>query len=84
MHSFWPDALFAPLDDPLFTQPAQAYYWLDSGDGTGAALSVFEDQAGADAALDLAAKFLREYLAALVGKPEIIRGEVKVYANCGL
>jgi hypothetical protein len=61
-----------------------AYYWLDTGDGTGAALSVFEDQAGADAALNLAADFLREYLASLVGKPDIIRGEVKVYANCGL
>jgi hypothetical protein len=61
-----------------------AYYWLDTGGGTGASLCVFEDRAGADAALDLAANFLREYLAALVGQPEIIRGEVKVYANCGL
>jgi hypothetical protein len=61
-----------------------AYYWLDIGDGSGASFSVFEDQAGANAALDLAAYFVDQQPAALVGKPDIIKGEVKVYANCGL
>lgn len=61
-----------------------AYYWLDGGDGSGASLSVFEDQAGIHAALDLAARFIQEQRVALVGKPEIIKGRVAVHANCGL
>jgi hypothetical protein len=61
-----------------------AYYWLDTGDGSGASLCVFEDQASADAALDLAAGIIFEHLAALAGMPDVIRGEVKVYANCGI
>ena len=61
-----------------------AYYWLDGGNGTGAALCVFENRASADAALDLAAGFIFEHLAALAGMPEVIGGEVMVYANCGL
>src|SRR5215510_13935913 len=61
-----------------------AYYWLDTGAGTGASLCVFEDRASADAALDLAAGFIFEHLAALAGMPDVIRGEVGVYANCGL
>jgi len=61
-----------------------AYYWLDSGDGSGASLSVFEDQAGANAALDLATSFVHEQPVGLISKPDIIKGEVTVYANCGL
>ena len=73
---------FVPLlrQSPCFV----AYYWLDTGDGTGASIFVFEDQASAASALELAANFLREYLASLVGKPDVIGGPVKVYANCGL
>jgi hypothetical protein len=61
-----------------------AYYWLASGAGSGTSLSVFEDQAAADAALELVAGVVPEQLVALAGKPGVIQGDVKVYANCGL
>ena len=61
-----------------------AYYWLGTGAGTGASLCVFENQASANATLDLIADFVHEHLAALAGDPSVIRGEVNVYANCGL
>lgn len=61
-----------------------AYYWLDSGDGSATSLCVFEDQTGAHAALDLAANFIRRQSLALVDHPNVIQGEVAVYANCGL
>src|SRR4051812_1862070 len=61
-----------------------ACYWLDSGAGAGAALSVFEDQASAAAALALAAKHDPAQLAALVGMREMLTGTVTVYANAGL
>jgi hypothetical protein len=61
-----------------------AYYWLDSGAGVGAALSVFEDQAGAKAALALAADCGPAHLAALVGPLDILTGMITAYANAGL
>jgi hypothetical protein len=61
-----------------------AYYWLASGAGRGTSVSVFEDQAAADAALELVADVAHEQLVALAGRPDAIQGEVKVYANCGL
>ena len=61
-----------------------AYYWLDTGAGTGTSLCVFEDQASAEAALDLAAGFIFEDLATLADMPAVMAGEVRVYANCGL
>jgi hypothetical protein len=61
-----------------------AYYWLDSGDGTGAGLSVFEDQEGAEAFLERTADFVREHLAARVGQPHVIKGEITAHAHCGL
>jgi hypothetical protein len=61
-----------------------AYYWLDSGAGTGASLCVFEDRASAAAALGLVADRGSADLAALVGPPEVLTGAVTVYANSGL
>jgi hypothetical protein len=61
-----------------------AYYWLSTGAGAGASLCVFENQASANAALDLTANFVPEHLAVLAGDPNVIRGEFKVYAHCGL
>jgi hypothetical protein len=61
-----------------------AYYWLDSGDGSGVSLSMFEDQDGINTALELAAHFIEEQRVALVGKPDITKGKVTVHANCGL
>jgi hypothetical protein len=54
------------------------YYWLDTGDGEGASLSVFNDKAGADESIRLAAEFVKARLSdVLTQKPEIIEGPVK-------
>ena len=42
-------------------------------------MGIFEDEAAADESLRIAADFVSENLASLLGKPEIIRGEVRVY-----
>jgi len=56
------------------------YYWLDTGKGEGASLSVFQDKAGADESLRLAADYVREHLSKLLTeKPEVIEGPVKAH-----
>jgi len=56
------------------------YYWLDTGDGEGASLSVFKDRAGADDSVRLAADWVKDNLSKLlVEKPEIIEGPVKAH-----
>ena len=56
------------------------YYWLDSGKGEGASLSVFQDKAGADESVRLAADYVREHLSKLLTqKPEVIEGPVKAH-----
>ena len=56
------------------------YYWLDTGDGEGASLSVFNDKAGADESIQLAAEFVKERMSALITqKPEVIEGPVKAH-----
>ena len=57
-----------------------AYYWVDTGEGTGASLSVFKDKAGADESIRLAADYIRQHLAGLLGKPELTEGPVKAHA----
>jgi hypothetical protein len=57
-----------------------AYYWLDTGSGEGASLSAFQDKAGAEESVRLAADFVQQHLASLAGEPEIIQGEVQVHA----
>jgi hypothetical protein len=53
------------------------YYWLDTGKGEGASFGIFDDKAGADESVHLAADFVREHLAHLmVSKPEVIEGPV--------
>src|SRR5512132_3056333 len=54
----------------------EAYYWLDTGEGEGASLSVFRDKAGAEESTRIPANFVEQHLASLLGKPEIIQGEV--------
>ena len=57
-----------------------AYYWLDDGSGTGASLSVFQDQAGAEESVRIAAKFVAEHLAEMpLGSPEITQGMVQAH-----
>jgi hypothetical protein len=56
------------------------YYWLDTGDGEGASLGVFEDKAGADESVRLAADYVKEHLSKLLTqKPEIIEGPIKAH-----
>jgi hypothetical protein len=59
-----------------------AYYWLDTGEGVGVSLSVFEDKARSEEADRLAANYVQKYLAALLGKPSITQGEVRTHAWC--
>ena len=57
------------------------YYWLNTGEGSGASLSVFESRDGAEESVRIAAKFLQENLSGLtISKPEIIEGEVQAHA----
>jgi hypothetical protein len=56
------------------------YYWLDTGKGEGASISVFNDKAGADESVRLAAEYVRDHLSKLLTqKPEIIEGSVKAH-----
>lgn len=56
------------------------YYWLDTGNGEGASISVFRDRAGADESIRLAAEYVKEHMSKFVTqKPEIIEGEVKAH-----
>ena len=56
------------------------YYWLDTGNGEGASLSVFKDKAGADESVRLAADWVKENLSKLlIQKPEIIEGPIKAH-----
>ena len=56
------------------------YYWLDTGNGEGASLSVFKDKAGADESVRLAADFVKANLAQMLSqKPEVIEGPVKAH-----
>lgn len=61
-----------------------AYYWLDTGEGTGSSLSVFEDKAEAEKSVRLTAAFMRHSLDKLVGEPEITQGEVRAHAQLQL
>ncbi|HYV53186.1 MAG TPA: hypothetical protein VE933_01250 [Chitinophagaceae bacterium] len=56
------------------------YYWLDTGAGEGASLSVFKDKAGADESVLLAADFVKTNMSELlIQKPEVIEGPVKAH-----
>jgi hypothetical protein len=56
------------------------YYWLDTGEGEGASLSVFDEKAGADESIRLAADFVNEHMSQLlIQKPEVIEGPVKAH-----
>jgi hypothetical protein len=56
------------------------YYWLDTGKGEGASISVFQDKAGAEESIRIAADFVRDHISKLITqKPEIIEGPVKAH-----
>ncbi len=54
------------------------YYWLDTGKGKGPSISVFNDKAGADKSIQVAAELVKAELPdVLTQKPEIIEGPIK-------
>ena len=56
------------------------YYWLDTGKGEGASVSVFKDKAGADESIHLAADYVRDHMSKFIKqKPEIIEGPIKAH-----
>jgi hypothetical protein len=57
-----------------------AYYLLDTGEGQAVSVSVFEGKAGAERSTRLAADFVREHLASVLGQPETIEGEIVAHA----
>jgi heme-degrading monooxygenase HmoA len=59
----------------------EAYYWLNTGEGEGASLSVFRHKEGAEESTRIAADFVEQHLASLLGSPEIIQGEIQARAD---
>ena len=58
-----------------------SYNWLDTGAGEGASLSVFQDKAGADESIRLAADFVKTDMSELLSqKPEVIEGPIKAHS----
>ena len=58
-----------------------SYNWLDTGTGEGASLSVFQDKAGADESIRLAAGFVKTNMSEFLSqKPEVIEGPVKAHS----
>jgi hypothetical protein len=56
------------------------YYWLDTGNGEGASFGVFQDKAGADESVRIAADFVKERMSKyLTQKPEVIEGPIKAH-----
>jgi len=56
------------------------YYWLDTEEGQGVSLSVFNDKAGADESVLLAADFVKKSMSELLNqKPEVIEGPIKAH-----
>ena len=57
-----------------------SYNWLDTGAGEGASFSIFQDKAGADESIRLAADFVKTNMSELLSqKPEVIEGPVKAH-----
>ena len=55
------------------------YYIVDTGNGGLASVSIFEDQAGAEESIRVAASWVREHMAQWApNPPNIIQGEVAI------
>ena len=78
------DELMRKLDEgfmPIISQAPGyvAYYVVDSGDGLVSAVSIFDDEATAEASNRLAEGWVRENLGSMVpGPAEVISGRVMV------
>jgi hypothetical protein len=69
---------FVPIirDAPGFI----AFYVVDGGDGTLASISIFTDQAGADASNRMAAGYIAENLASRLTLQDVVAGPIVVEA----
>ena len=70
---------FVPIisDAPGFI----AFYVVDGGDGSLASVSIFTDQAGADASNQMAAGYIAEHLAKRLTLQDVVAGSVVVEAT---
>lgn len=72
--------IFVPLIEK--TPGFISYYWLDTGRGEGASVSVFEDKAGTDESIRLAADFVKHNLKNIkFSAPEITEGKVEAHSE---
>jgi hypothetical protein len=56
------------------------YYWLDTGEGEGASFGIFDDKAGADESVRIAADYVRDHMSKLLRqKPEVIEGQIAAH-----
>jgi len=56
------------------------YYWLYTGNGEGASFGIFDDKAGADESVRIAADYVRDHLSKLLRqKPEVIEGQIAAH-----
>jgi hypothetical protein len=56
-----------------------AFYAVDGGEGRITSISIFEDKAGAEASVPLAAEHISKHLAGLFpAAPQLVAGEVRV------
>jgi hypothetical protein len=55
-----------------------AYYWVNSGQGSGASIGVYEDRSGVEESARRVNDFADKHLPR-VGKPEVTEGEVKAW-----
>jgi hypothetical protein len=53
---------------------------VDGAEGQGISLSVFEHQVSADESVRLAGEDVKQHLAAILGTPEITRGNVRAHS----
>ena len=58
-----------------------SYHWVDNGKGEAASVSIFQDQAGADESVRLAADFVAKHASKLITqKPEVIEGPLVAHS----
>lgn len=58
-----------------------AFYWINSGNGSVASTSVFQDRAGAEESTSRASDYVRDNLASLLpNAPQVMAGEVEASA----
>jgi hypothetical protein len=71
------DAEFLPLIREI--DGFRGYYLVDTGDGSGATISLFDDRASAEKSTSAAVTWVRENFAELIeGAPQVVTGEVRI------